>query len=127
MVGVWLGFRAWRHGGSGLGDGWVCQDAAGDMHVRVSLQIAASRLGIEIVAAGGEIGDRRPYASLSFPYPLSLPRWFRPPGFVDVPFSLKRSWAHLPSIMFAWISFCISRRGGLINHVGSRVYMGSCR
>ena len=57
MVGVWLGFRAWRHGGSGLGDGWVCQDAAGDMHVRVSLQIAASRLGIEIVAAGGEIGD----------------------------------------------------------------------
>ena len=57
MVGVWLGFRAWRHGGSGLGDGWVCQDAAGDMHVRVSLQIAASRLGVEIVAAGGEIGD----------------------------------------------------------------------
>ena len=37
--------------------GWVCQDAADDMHVRVSLQIAASRLGIEIVAAGGEIGD----------------------------------------------------------------------
>ena len=37
--------------------GWVCQSAAGSLDRRASMQIAAARLGIEIVAAGAEVGD----------------------------------------------------------------------
>ena len=55
-------------------------------------------------------------------YPLSLPRWFRPPGFVDslfrlIGFDLGRTCPRLCSHGL----FCILRHGGLIDHVGGRV------